>query len=192
MPIPLGILAAAGAGGAAIPGSFELISTSILSSTTTAVTFSSIPSTYKHLQIRFSAQRTGTAGNTFGVGVQFNGDGGANYGERTFGAGGSSITINTANYTTSRMTIGRDFIDQNGSQPNFGSGVVDILDYTSTSKFKNIRSLNGVSSGNVVSNISMSAGMWRNTAAINSITILSTGTEQMSIGSRFSLYGIKG
>ena len=54
MPIPIGVLAQAGAGSAALTNDYFLIQTVEANTNTSSVTFSNIPQTYKHLQIRHS------------------------------------------------------------------------------------------------------------------------------------------
>ena len=67
MPIPLGVLAVAGAGAAPSgPGAYELIETTLLSSAQKQITFSNLntySTTYEHLQIRASIRSNRTASN---------------------------------------------------------------------------------------------------------------------------------
>jgi hypothetical protein len=72
----------------------------------------------------------------------------------------------------------------------FGAGIIDILDYTNTNKYKTVRSLNGVDN-NGSGALALNSSLWLNTAAITNITITSDGTlfDQYS---SFALYGIKG
>jgi hypothetical protein len=72
----------------------------------------------------------------------------------------------------------------------FGAGVIDILDAYSTTKNKTMRTLNGLSGGEV--NIRVGSGLWRNTNAITSVTIFDADSTNLVTGSRFSIYGIKG
>jgi len=69
------ILDSGGAGGAGA-GAFESIAT-LSGSGVSTVTFSSIPSTYKHLQVRMFGQAAGGSGGV--VRMRFNGDTGTNY-----------------------------------------------------------------------------------------------------------------
>jgi hypothetical protein len=66
--------------------------------------------------------------------------------------------------------------------------VCDILDPFETTKNKTIRSLAGYGSGG---NVNLYSGLWINTSALTSITILASSGNFAS-ASRFSLYGIKG
>ena len=63
---------------------------------------------------------------------------------------------------------------------------VDIFQYANSSVFKtNLSRANNAANGT-----SANVGLWRNTAAITSITII-TGSNNFAVGSTFSLYGIK-
>ena len=68
----------------------------------------------------------------------------------------------------------------------FSASVTDFLDSYSTTKNKTIRTFGGYSG-----ELSLNSGLWQSTSSITSITIRTT-TDNFAIGSRFSLYGIKG
>jgi hypothetical protein len=157
-----------------------------------SIAFNSIPSTYKHLQIRYNARSTVANVNDGYTSIRFNGDAtNGNYyfyhvlqgdgASASAGAGGTNAII------YSGVTAG------NSAAANvFGSGVIDILDYTSTTKYKVPRALSGMDN-NGAGKISLSSGFWFNTAAITSITIGANafGNDFMQ-NSSFALYGIKG
>jgi len=183
--IPLGILAVAGAangGGAA----YELISTTLVSSEVSTVSMSSIPSTYKHLEIRI-AMLAGANGG--GLAMQFNGDTASNYAKHGLLAYNSSaLSVNA--YNRSSVNVSSYNVGANTIYP---SGVVmSILDYASTTKFKTTRSAWGIAGNSGTSGENgVWSGLWRSTSAITSFTILSGGGNFAS-GSRISLYGIRG
>ena len=73
----------------------------------------------------------------------------------------------------------------------FGSGVIDILDYANTNKYKTVRTLSGDDkngSGYVV----FGSGLWQNTNAVSTITLTNHGATNFQQYSSFALYGIKG
>lgn len=180
MPFSLGFWATAGGGGAS--SDYELISTTILGSTTASITFSSIPSTYKHLQIRMVGRLASVTNNL--MLVTLNGDSGANYSWHSLTGSDTSVTSTGAASQTS-MSMGVV-----GYNTNIHSGsIIDILDYSQTTKNKTLRSLHGVCDGIV--RIGVHSGLWMNTAAVSSITIANNNASYAS-GSRFSLYGVKG
>ena len=67
----------------------------------------------------------------------------------------------------------------------------DILDYSSTSKYKTTRSLGGWSD-NTAGQPQLNSALWLNANAISSITIGVGGGTVMTVNSIFSLYGIRG
>ena len=82
-------------------GSYESIATFTLGSSTT-VTFSSIPSTYKHLQIRYLARSARTGAATDDLAIRLNSDSGANYARHRLFGDGASVT---ASGQTSQVEI---------------------------------------------------------------------------------------
>ena len=181
----LGILNSQVSGGAT--PAFELISSQILTSSASSVTFSSIPSDYKHLQVRALVQTSN--GNYNGeLNVQFNGVGGTSYSHHAlWGNGGSVISDGT----TSTDGIERIYVTGSTTASVFGAVIIDILDYSSTNKNTTVRSLNGYAGSN--GEIHLTSGMFNNTAAVTSITFDSASAAQnLQSGSRFSLYGVRG
>lgn len=171
-------------------GAYESIATTVITSDTASVTFSSIPQTYKHLQLRMFAKtdRTDTDDVTL---MRFNGDTAANYswhwlrGNGTAPAGsqgGASQSYIYLNYACSG----------NASASNvFGACVLDILDYSNTNKFKTTRSLHGFDL-NGQGWIYLASGNWRSTSAITSIVLDQQYGTNWKQYSHFALYGIKG
>jgi hypothetical protein len=118
---------------------------------------------------------------------RFNGDTGSNYNVHTFSANGSSVSSSSYPGTT---IWGTWALTSAQSQSNtFGVVVFDIIDYADTTKYKTTRSLGG-SDRNGVGDAGIFTGLWRNTAAINSIRIFAEGNYVQN--SHFALYGIKG
>ena len=189
----LGIFSAAGAGGL---GAYELISTTILGSSAASVTFSSLEtysSTYKHLQIRYTAKsdRSSTDGNDSLV-TLLNNDSGSNYNSHILqGAGSSASSAYESGFLTGMEFV---YIASTGGNISggFGSGVMDFLDSYSTTKNKVRRTLWGNSLGGTYRTAALSSSMWRNTASITTITLSPRYGTNLVTGSRFSLYGIKG
>lgn len=167
-----------------MPPSFESIATATGDGSSASITFSSIPSTYKHLQLRMNIL-TGTAGGT--VLWRVNGDTGANYAAHALYGSGSAAG---ANYSTG-VTSADFFNNVTGTGTTQPTAVIlDFHDYASTTKNKVSRSIAGVDK-NGSGEIDLYSGLWLSTAAINSITIrMSSGS--FSTTSTFALYGIKG
>jgi hypothetical protein len=167
-------------GGGAPPTDYESIQTiTVGSGGQASVTFSSIPSTYTHLQIRAIA-RTSSAG--YGR-LRFNGDTGSNYNRHAVygtGSAAASTAASDAGYW--------------GDIPNtasmFQGTVIDILDYTNTNKNTTVRCLTGYDT-NGAGVIQLWSSLWRNTAAVTSVTLDDFFASNLQEYSSFALYGIK-
>jgi len=73
----------------------------------------------------------------------------------------------------------------------YGVMILDIIDYTSTSKYKTLRMISGGNVNGTGSVISLDSALWQSTSAITSLTIRADSTAFAS-GTTISLYGIKG
>jgi hypothetical protein len=172
----------------------EPIATTLLGSAATTITFSNIPQTYKHLQIRYLGQ---TNRGTYGIDnskIQFNGDTGSNYSWHVLSGDGAGAFSGAGTSQTFIKSGDRDLGTTTVSN-TFGAGVIDILDYANVYKYKTTRSLSGEDINGTVAGfgggISLSSGLWMNTAAITSITFNVANGTQFTTYSRFSLYGVK-
>jgi len=148
---------------------------------TSTVTFSSIPATYKHLQLRVLFQLS----SANWINVAFNSDTtNTNYYAHDLRGDGSSATSSAPG--NQRLLLLQNVATASNT---FGSGVVDILDYASTTKNKTVRTLQGYDA-NGSGNLDFNSLLWmNNTTAINSITFTASTIQQYS---SFALYGIKG
>jgi hypothetical protein len=169
-----------------VVGDYESIATAIGTGSSGTITFGSIPSGYKHLQIR-SIQRV-VSGNAY-MKVQFNSDTGANYTyHQVFGLGSGSASADAGTSQTGAAAI---TVTAGSLAANiYAVSVIDILDYGNTNKYKTLRALDGMDangSGQVILN----SGLWLNTAAINSISLVASASS-FTTASHFALYGIKG
>jgi hypothetical protein len=164
------------------------LATVSLTTTASTITFSNIPQDYTHLQLRITG-----FGDTANSGLmRFNSDSSSNYSWHSLNANGSTASSNGE--STVGYLVGHGF----GVGPNSTTvpyvGVIDILDYKSTTKSKTTRCLEGTDkngSGNVV----FLSGSWRkNTSsvyeAISTISF-SPSAGNYTANSHFALYGIK-
>jgi hypothetical protein len=182
---------------AGIPDSdyFSLATANITNNTTSTINFTDIPSTYKHLQIRWVAARLNPDLDGE-VDFQFNSDTGNNYQFiRTYATGVSPNTSTVYGDSTgsTRLRIGR--LTSNAAGTLMAGGILDILDYASTSKAKSALTVYGnnrLVAANATQYVFVSGGSWNSTAAINSITIKAeNGGTNFGSGTRFALYGLK-
>ncbi len=173
-----------------VTNSYESIASFTLGSTTSTVTFSSIPSTFKHLQIRYIARTNTGASNQDQVHMRFNSDTGSNYAWHRLLADGATVN---ATASSSQTYINTGTAARAGEPSNvFGAGVIDILDYQNTNKNKTTRTLTGEDANSGSDEfIGLYSGLWTSTSAVSQIDIFSTGASFLQYSS-FALYGIKG
>lgn len=174
------------------PASYESIATATVGAGgSSSITFSSIPSTYKHLQIRGISKNTENASNSAYDTIIFNSDTATNY--SVHGLYGSGATIISDAYTTrANMLYFGTPRSAAGVANMFSASIVDILDYANTSKYKTIKTFAGADVNNATGTyFGLYSGNWRSTAAVTSITI-SAATFSLAQYSSFALYGIKG
>jgi hypothetical protein len=185
-----GLLGGGGGGG----GSFESIATAVGDGSSATITFSSIPSTYKHLQIRGIGRATFTAFvGDVGYTIRFNSDSSSVYTRHRLIGDGSSATTGANANISSAYSLNGAVTSASSNTTIYGVSIIDIIDYADTSKFKTVRILSG-SDGNVSNPnyaVSLNSSLWRSTSAITSIEITADGGN-FATNSQFALYGIKG
>ena len=148
-----------------------------------SATFSSIPATYKHLQVRITA--LGDTATGYDVTMRFNSDTASNYNwHRLYGNGSSALAQGSLTSVTSM------YVAADGARTTYPFvSVIDILDYADTNKYTTIRNLNGFDQ-NSAGAVLLWSGLWRNTAAVNSIAI-TVAANNLAEHSSFALYGIR-
>jgi hypothetical protein len=170
------------------PNFYSLATVSVGAGGSSAITFSSIPSGYKHLQIRAIVRTNRSAGVDI-MSMRMNSDTGNNYADHLVYGDGANVQLDR-NSSYGKINIQRVASDNlnNGVVSPF---VIDILDYTNTNKNTTVRYLGGYDangSGRMV----FGSGLWLNTDAITTITLegleFSSNYNQYS---RFTLYGVR-
>ena len=171
-----------------VSNSYESIATvTVGAGGSSTITFSSIPSTYKHLQIRALARDAG-ASSEDEYRLRFNSDTGNNYAWHYLMGNGSSASAG-ANSTTERIIIRS--LSTNAQNAGFGGLIIDILDYANTSKYKTVRALSGYDV-NGTGVVALNSGLWQNTNAISTVTLTNERAVNFNQYSSFALYGVKG
>jgi len=184
MPI-LGITASSITG--SVQTSYQSISTVTVSSSVSSITFSAIPATFTHLQIRAFCKATTNDSNVGSIFGRFNSDTGSNYARHFINGSGTTVSAG-ASASIASMFFGTGV---NANQTSvFATNVIDILDYANTNKYKTTRSLSGVDVNGAGGFVQFMSGLWMNTAAVTSITIL-PAADDFAQYSSFALYGIK-
>jgi len=152
----------------------------------TSIDFTSIPGTFKHLQIRAIQFCGSTVYNTL---IRYNSDSGNNYVSHYLEGNGSTASAGVA-YGNPPINYGA-IGEVRGGTSNPDVFVCDILDYANTNKHKTARSLSGFDT-NSTGLIAFRSSLWRSTSAITSITITNDATANFTQYSQFALYGIRG
>lgn len=185
----LGVVASGISGNLYTPtGSFYSIATAVGTGSSGTISFPSIPSTYSHLQIRFSARSTYN-GPLNQLEMQINGDTGTNYVPYHLLYGDGSGIGSVASTATNRIVF-NDIPAATSLANTFMPGIIDILDYTNTNKYKTVKILYG-RDFNGSGQMMFGSGMWMSTSTISSLSIYLTGGGNFNSYSQFALYGIK-
>jgi hypothetical protein len=167
-----------------ITNSYESIATvTVGSGGSSTITFSSIPSTYKHLQVRAIMRDAGGNGE---FKVELNSDTTTTnyYRHGIYGDGSSAYAFAQNNNTNISMPY-------SGETANaFNGCVIDILDYASTSKYKTIRTLGG-KDVNGSGQMFLNSNLWNNSAAVSTIALKIIGGSNFAQYSHFALYGVR-
>jgi len=155
-------------------GMFALATVS-LSTSASSISFTGIPTNYTHLQVRGLHKHSGSGAWAT---IELNSDTTAsNYTyHRLYGDGSAAAAEANA-------SLNRCFT----SYPHWGSAIIDVLDYANTSKNTTIRTL-GSWDGNGSGEVNYVSNLWKNTAAVTTLTINLSSFVQYS---HFALYGIK-
>ena len=185
------ILGAFSSGVAASTSSYESIASATGTGSSGVITFSSIPSTYVALQLRYIAKDNSVADGQVSLTMTFNSDTGANYAYHELrGTGTTALADGAA--TQNNISIRGSCFREATSTSTMGVALLDIHDYASATKNKTVKYFAGVDTNNAApgGRISLGSGLWINTNAITTISI--TTVSNFSTTSQFALYGIKG
>ena len=197
MPI-IGVIDSAKTGNLVIPFNYYSIATGTVDSGNSAtISFTAIPQTYTHLQLRAFTQGSRTSGLDTQFYAQFGHgtlDTGANYVDHgVYGQGRTSSTV----FTSYNNGGGTSIMPANNSGTqtagNFGASIWDILDYTNTNKYKTVRILSGEDPNSTASyegTIGLTSGLWINTNSIDTIQLTMSGYNFKQY-SQIALYGVK-
>jgi len=174
-----------------MPGAYESIASTTVSTPVAFIEFTSIPSTYRTLEFRLVG-RGSFSGIYDDCRITINGDTGSNYswtaryndnnGNFTYQRSSSDTGISSNYWTTGATALAGAF----------GVGIIQIVDYANTNKYKTGRSFSGFSQRSTAfleQALSISSFNWRSTSAITSVKfdVSANAVEHTT----FSLYGIK-
>jgi hypothetical protein len=165
-----------------MPATYKPIATTTLGSAAASITFNSIPATYTDLLIightRYTSTNTGQ-----GLGIRFNGDTTNDYSFSILEGNGTAAS----SYRVTNTSSGAIGAVANGNQTSLSVVTIHVNNYSNSTTDKTYL---GRQSG--PSFVQQITGLWRDSSAINSITILASGTAtNIDTGSTFTIYGIK-
>ena len=141
-----------------------------------SVDFTSIPSTYSHLQVRILQF---TAAGSADPKMRFNG--------ATTNYYMHSIYNTNPTVSTYNDSAAMPYLYNENTYP--AVAIIDILDYANTNKNKTSRTLGGYD-GNGSGYLFYRSQAWFQTTAVNQITFVASG-QNFTQYSHFALYGIK-
>ena len=153
------------------------IANTTIGATTSAITFSSIPATYRDLIIVFLGRST----SNVQAGIRFNNDSsGSNYSSQRLSANGTTLVA--ANTTDTYIVVAKSALGTTTSDLQMN---IEIMDYSATDKHKAVLS----KAGNAANGFDVIANRWASNSAINSVSIR-TDANSWAIGTTVAIYGV--
>lgn len=155
------------------------------------IDFQNIPSSFKHLRI-IALMRTDRVAITDGLDLRFNADADANY-DWVWGDIRHNAVLGT-NDGIADTTAELGFFPAASAPANvFGPLEIMIPHYADTVPYKGVNLIGGHLNAQVTLNIFMNLAhaVWRDTSAINRVTLLPVFGTNFVAGCRFTLYGIR-
>ena len=170
----------------------EAISTTYLEADAASVTFSSIPATYEHLQLRFSPRSTSSGAGHLIMYIQFGTGGGAvdtgtNY--STHYMRGTGTTADASAVTGAAYTSPVRMVQAGEVATLYSPTVVDILDYANANKNTTIMAVTSAMDAGSYPELGFGSGLWDATGAVDRIKL--SHASSFTRGSEFTLYGLK-
>lgn len=171
---------------------FESIATVSLSGTQSTITFSNIPSTFKHIQVRY----VGLSNSMGSLFMRINSDtNDASYVTHYLSGNGSTTVAGILGSSTGRPAIVVGGVGGGQFSTTYPyTGFIEIYDYASTNKHRSIKTIHGTDTNNSGYNgvASLSSGLYLNTNAVGTLEFYLDGNMNFTANSHFALYGIKG
>ena len=158
-----------------MPATYDPIATTTLGTAAASITLSSIPTSYTDLVVVFVGANA--AADDFIL--RFNSDSASNYSTTQLITDGSSA-VSTRTTSVAQIALGY------GTANRINGAVINIMDYKNT----------GVNKSALITYINTNdftrrtVGTWRQTTAINSVTIQRSGAGNMNVGTTMTIYGI--
>jgi hypothetical protein len=170
----------------------HFIAGSKLSSNTNPVSFTNIPQTFTHLQLRWNARAT-YAGTSSSIYFIINNKTAAtDWSHHELYATGTGALSRNNSVSTSTSTLPAALASANGLANTYGAGIIDILDYTNTTKRKVFRAFYGQNQNATTQGVvGIGGGQPITLAVTDPITQLDFYVDGLTAaGSSLFLYGI--
>jgi len=168
------------------------IATASVTTNTNPVSFTNVPQTYTHLQIRYNA-RASFASTSASMYIVFNSvSGGSDYSYHQLAANGTGTLGRWSAANATAPVLISSIPAASGLANTFGAGIIDIFDYTSTTKRKMYKALIGQNQNATIQGlVGLAGGQPLTIAASTPITQIDIYFDGTAVnGSTFSLYGI--
>lgn len=160
-----------------MPATYEPLGATTLSTTQNQVDFSSVSSSYTDLVIIFAGGVTSSED----IWLRFNSDTGTNYSRTRLSGDGSAGAA-----ATTRNTNAESIFLNAGVVGSTAIMTINIMNYANATTYKTAISRFGSATYVVAS-----AGVWRSTSAITTVSLRAGSAGTFTSGSTFTLYGIK-
>lgn len=157
---------------------YEPIATNTLTTANNSITFSSISGSYTDLILVYTGSVNSTSEY---MSLRFNGDTGSNYSDTVlYGDGSAAGSFRGSN----QAYIDAGVVTNTTLQQTV---IAHIQNYSNTTTNKTAL----IRHSSTLYQLWTIVGLWRSTAAINSVTMRTNGGANFNVGSTFTLYGIK-
>jgi hypothetical protein len=178
-------------------GSYDALSTVTLSSGVQLVTLTGIPSDYRHLQIRVFSQTTRSTFNvdSFGISVESGVNTAYTRHQLVSNNGGTTAVQSFNQVGTGSVNPFIDTVTSNAGSNFFGVAIIDILDYSSTTKNPVIRAIGGGDTNGLVSSfcgtVGLSSALYAVAGAVTTVNLFVTYGTLFNAKTTFSIYGVR-
>lgn len=170
---------------------FDLITTTSLTTAQTSISFTGIPATYTDLRVTLTARSSLASPSVQSAfKIQFNSDTSGNYKHRGYLGNGNSTGWST-DTATGETAITNQYLPASVAGANiFGNTIMYIPNYAGSTQ-KTVNIINAQENNTQTAYTQTIIGLWTGTAAITSIQLTESNAANLTAYSTASLYGIK-
>jgi hypothetical protein len=173
-----------------MPTTYQLISSTTLSTSSASVSLSSIPSTYTDLVVRITGRSSNSGSINNNINMTYNSSSGS-YSVTTLVGEVAGFPSSGRSSNASANFFAGNVSGSTATANTFGSTEIYIPSYTVSqnrpSSHSSVSESNDVNGPTIFAN----AGLRSNTTAVSSIEFTLSGGNSYAAGSSFDLYGIK-